>query len=277
MRVCKNKITDIIRKHFGANPLRIPESRIKPMTMIEIKKGKLDYLGAFKYLVKGGLPAFPEEHQSTVANVSGTQTKKVNLKLGFNILGNFLKAFGVDPAVVSLSIKNARKISFSFDDVKRFYIDPLELGQILSQHQVVGDPENIFIEKIIQSKDRKLALITDTLVSNNFSFSTYKENDTEAGIKVPLISEYISDMKLDVAVSKIAENEIQFQGKTPLSFAFSCVEILLDETTGKFSRGDWIKNVKSLEGVPKIIKEEQALQTKLVIDDDSANPLLIEF
>ncbi|MBL0009111.1 MAG: hypothetical protein IPP25_18555 [Saprospiraceae bacterium] len=37
VRICKNNVTDVIRDQFGANPLRVPEARIQPMCMLEVK------------------------------------------------------------------------------------------------------------------------------------------------------------------------------------------------------------------------------------------------
>ena len=276
MRICKNDITDLIRDQFGANPLRIPENRIRPMTLVEIKDRKLNYLGNFKYLVKGGLPQTPAPLESIAAAVNGKQSKKVKLKLGFDILGNFLKAFNIDSSVVSAAIENTKKIAFTFHDVKRHYFDILEFGQILSDHQISGNQENIFIQHILKNEDTQLGLITDALVSNNFSLSTFKDNETGIGIKIPLIQEYISDVDLNVEVLKTAENTVTFKGPTPLTFAFSCVELLIDPETGRFTRGEWFDNIQPRDG-QEITKELNQANAKMTIDPDQANPLLLEF
>jgi len=263
MRICKNDITDQIRDLFDANPLRIPEARIQPLCMLEIDDRKPKYLGEFKFLVKDGFSYDIATKTSPVAQVSHVKTKKINFKIGFDVLGNFIKAFGLDPAAIGASVKGSRKMSFSFGNVNRTYIDPLELGHILVTNDVKGDPDNIFIQDISEKKDVKLALITDVLSSTEFSLSTYKDNDTSATINIPLIQEYISNVDTNLSIEKISENEVKFKGDTPLTYAFTCVEINIDPATGKFSRGQWLDNIKSVKASG--------------LDENQANPLLIDF
>lgn len=279
MRVCKNNITDQIRDLFDANPLKVPEARIQPLCMLEIKDYKPKYLGEFKFLVKDGFTQAIEIRTAPVSQVSNVKTKKIDFKIGFDILGNFIKAFGLDPAAVGASIKGSKKLSFSFGNVVRKYIDTLELGHILVSNDIKGDPDNMFIEEISRNEDIKLALITDVLTSTDFSLSTYKDNATGAEINIPLIQEYLANIDTNLTVEKVSENEVKFKGETPLTYAFTCVEISIDPATGKFSRGQWLDNIRSAKahtGLGSSI-EELVEVPKLLLDDNQANPLLIDF
>ncbi|WP_025740482.1 gasdermin [Aquimarina pacifica] len=275
MRICKNDITDQIRDLFDANPLRVPEARIQPLCMLEIHNKKPKYLGDFKFLVKDGLKHSITINTSPVSQISNTKTKKIDFKIGFDILGNFIKALGLDPAVIGASVKGTKKMSFSFGNVIRKYIDPLELGQILLSDDIVGDPDNIFIQEIISNKEVKLALITDVLTSTDFSLSTYNENNGNAEINVPLIEKYLANIETHLSIERISENEVKFKGSTPLTYAFTCVEINIDPETGKFSRGQWLDNIRSarsINGSSTVIDIP-----KYILDENYANPLLIEF
>ncbi|GAA4278732.1 gasdermin [Aquimarina mytili] len=278
MRICKNDITDQIRDLFDANPLRIPEARIQPMCMLEIQNHKPKYLGEFRFLVKDGFNHPIEINTSTVAQVSNVKTKKIDFKIGFDILGNFIKAFGIDPAAVGASIKGTSKMSFSFGNVVRKYIDTLELGHVLVSNDIKGDPDNMFIQEISEKKEVKLALITDILTSTDFSLSTYKDNTTEAEINIPLIQEYLANVDTNLTIEKMSENEVKFKGDTPLTYAFTCVEINIDPVTGKFSRGQWLDNIRSVkDSSTTTAVAEQIEIPKLLLDDNQANPLLIDF
>ncbi len=278
MRICKNDITDQIRDLFDANPLRIPEARIQPMCMLEIQDHKPKYLGEFRFLVKNGFNHPIQVNTSPVAQISNVKTKKIDFKIGFDILGNFIKAFGLDPAAVSASIKGTKKMSFSFGNVVRKYIDTLELGHILVANDIKGDPENIFIKEFSEKKEVTLALITDILTSTDFSLATYKDNTTNAEINIPLIQEYLANLDTKLTIEKISDNEIKFKGDTPLTYAFTCVEINIDPTTGKFSRGQWLDNIRSVKGSTTTSTATEQLEIpKLLLDDNQANPLLIDF
>ncbi len=276
MRICKNNITDQIRDLFDANPLRIPEARIQPLCMLEVNNNKQKYLGEFKFLVKDGFKHMIDIKTAPVAQVSDVKTKKIDFKIGFDILGNFIKAFGLDPAAIGASVKGSDKMSFSFGNVIRKYIDTLELGQILVSNDIKGDPDNIFIEEISNKKNVKLALITDVLTSPDFSLSTYSSSNTHAEINIPLIQEYLSNIDTNLTVEKVSENEVKFKGDTPLTYAFTCVEINIDPETGKFSRGQWLDNIRSIRDTTASGTEQIEIP-KLMLDDNQANPLLIEF
>ncbi|MEW7292042.1 gasdermin [Aquimarina sp. 2304DJ70-9] len=277
MRICKNNITDQIRDLFDANPLRIPEARIQPMCMLEIQNHKQKYLGEFKFLVKDGFEHTIAINTAPVAQVSDVKTKKIDFKIGFDILGNFIKAFGLDPAVIGASVKGSSKMAFSFGNVVRKYIDTLELGHILVSHDIKGDQDNIFIKNITDTKDVQLALITDILTSTDFSLSTYKDNTTQAEINIPLIQDYLGNIDTGLTIEKVSENEVKFKGETPLTYAFTCVEINIDPLTGKFSRGQWLDNIRSVKGAAAVATAEQIEIPKLLLDDNQANPLLIDF
>ena len=274
MRICKNQITDEIRDLFSANPLKVPEARILPMSMLEVIDNNAKYLGLFKFMVKGNFDYNLPIQQAPVAQVSNVKTKKVDFKVGFNILGNFLKGLGMDPAVIGASIKGSSKMAFAFGNVTRHYVDVLELGKILSENVILGDSDNLFIREIMNNKESKLALITDALMSTDFSLSTFRENGTEANIEIPLIQNYLSNINSNLKIDKTSENEITFSGETPLTYAFSCVEIKIDGN-GKFSRGNWLDKIRD---PTKDKKDKPTTELrKYVFDENRANPLLIEF
>lgn len=279
-RICKNKITDHIRAQFGANPLKVPDSRIQPMCMLEIQKNKQQYLGEFKHLVKGGFNHDVTQNEAVVADVSDTRSKAVDFNTGFGILAGFLKALKVDPAAVTASFAKSKKMAFSFSNVRRKYIDPLSLGSLLSGNDLFGDVDNFVLQPAIQDKKVKLGLITDVIISNNFSLSALSESDTAVGVDVPLLADAISKLNVGVKVNKKAENEVQFEGPDNLTFAFSCLELTIDPNTGKFGRGKWLKDIRDAAGKPRSLENldpgEEHLLEKLFIDESEEYPLLID-
>lgn len=279
-RICKNKITDHIRDQFGANPLKVPEARIKPMCMLEIKDNGQQYLGEFKFLVKGGFNHEIPQVLEPVANVSDQRSAMADFNTGFGILGNFLKALGVDPAAISASIKNTKKMAFSFSNVRRCYIDPLMLGSVLSENELFADKDNFILYPAMHDKKVRLGLITDIIISNNFSLSTYSESDTAVKIDVPSIADAVANVNVSLKVHKTADNEVKFEGPSDLTFAFSCLELKIDPNSGKFSRGDWLKNIKSIRNEDRTLesmkKEEMKMLDRMLIDHNTEYPLLID-
>lgn len=279
MRICKNHLTDHIRSKFGANPLEVPDARIRPMSVLEVKKDKSQYLGDFNWLVKGGFSHTLPVATQPVAEVSGSRSKTTDFQTGFSILGTYLKALGTDPAAVSASISGSRKLAFSFSNVRRNFIDVLQLGQVLSQNAAFADIDNFVLHPALTDKKVSLCLITDVIVSNNFSLTTLSESEKAISIDVPAIAQAVGNANAAVSVKKVSENEVSFEGPHDLTFAFSALELRIDPTTGKFSRGDWMKNLKSATGETRTLESlqpgEEYLLDRILLDDSTEYPLLI--
>ncbi len=279
MRICKNKITQELRDLFGANPLRVPNDLYQPLLMLEIVDGSPKPLGLFPELIKGDFRYDLEVKTATLAEISEKKTRKVKLNFGMELLGNFFKAFGVDPVGLEVGLSNTKSFSFTFSNVERRYFSPLALGKILSENEIVADTDNFVIRKIIEDRKLKLALVTDSIVSNNFSITTYDEQDNSAKINLPTIKEYLTNVNAGIEASSQAENTVSFKYDTPLTFAFSCMEIEIDIATGKITRGDWLEALKSRDlakPIEALTEEEKDLNSKLLFDDNEYNPLLIE-
>jgi hypothetical protein len=250
------------------------------MCVLEIEDKQKKYLGEFRYLVKNGFDHPLPVAETPVAEVSDARTRSVDIKTGFDILGGFLKALNIDPAGVSAAFKRSKNIAFSFSNVRRKYVDVLQLGQILSHNELFGDTDNFILQPALAGGDVKLGLITDVIVSNNFSITSLVNEETTLDVDVEAIAKALGKVSADIKVTRTVDNAVRFQGPHDLTFAFSCLEIKIDPTTGKFSRGDWMTNLKSVSGTPRTFEslqpgEERQLD-RLMLDDNKHHQLLIE-
>ena len=278
MRICKNEITDIIRKQFGANPLKVPDSTYQPLMMLEINNKKPRILGRFEDLIIGDFNFDLPLELSDLAEVSGSETNKIGVKLGFSILGNFIQAFGGKSPELKTTFNKTKKMSFTFSNVQRKWFSVLKLGKLLSENNLKA-ADSIFVNKIMEDENSKLALVTDVIISNCFSFNSYNERETEVVIDIPVIEGVIGDADFDLTVEKVRQNEIKFNKKKSLTFAFSCVELTIDQN-GNFKSGNWIDNVKiksALDNIDdQLLDYDIEIEAKLMIDEDDYNPLLID-
>jgi len=279
MRICKNEITDEIRNKFGANPLKVPDSTYQPLLLLEIDRKRSKILGMLEDLLMDEFNYDLPLNSSDLAEVSGSETNKIGINLGFSILENFVTAFGGQAPDFKTALNKTKKISFSFSNVQRIWFSVLKLGKILSNHNIKADPNNIFIKNIMGKNKSRLALVTDIIISNSFSCKSYNENDLQVNIDVPLIEGMLGDMNLDMNIEKAGENEIKFNKENPLTFAFSCVEILIDEN-GNIRSGNWIENVKFKGALDQSVENSSELdietEAKILLDEDDYNPLLID-
>ncbi len=272
MRICKNKFTDHLRDIFDANPLKQPNPRYTPLNLIEIKDKRTFPLGRLDDLIHDDQVLDIPINKEPMSAISSSWSKKANIDVGVNLLSGFFKGFGLDIVGISASFKNAKQFSFSFEEVERHYFDPLRLGKVLSDNAVKVNTENIFINKIMASGKHRLGLITDAIVSNNFSVATFSDSDTSADIDVPAIKNYIADLNTKTTIEKNGNNVIKFVQPNPIPFAFSCVELKIDDD-GNFIAGEWLENLRSLTGSNE---SSNRRIPRVLLDDDSFQPLFID-
>lgn len=262
-RLCKNEFTDELRILFDANPLRIPQRRMKPLTILEIDSTrKARYFTEFKSLIDGDFGNPVKIKTEELAGFSIKKSKKVKVGLGLDLLKGYLEAFGVPPVAIESGIQKDDKFSLSFSNVSRNYFDQFELGRFLEKNEIRINEKFL----AMKSPDSKLAIIIDSIVSKDFNISVYDKSDQSVNLELPAIKEFIGNVKTEVSQSKESSNEISFKKNYPLTFAFSCKEIQIID--GKIVAGELIQNARGIG--PDMIKQN------LLDDDMDQGALLID-
>lgn len=276
MRICKNKATDIIRNKYKANPLMVPDSRVQPYETIVAGNKEFNFFGNISNVLSSNGLHFAIK-TSQLADVEFKKTKDVNIKLGIKILDGFLKALKIPSALVGLSLKGAKTISFSFLDAERHYLELTAFGKELSDNNTMIDTGNVALTML--DDDKKLCLITDAFVSPKLEVIVDKASDNNFEVDIPVIEKYVADANLEVGVKKESKSSISFSGPTPLTYAFSCIQIGFNAVDGAIKFEDWI-SLKAYEHYdPNALRsgeelEELEMQSKILFDDDEANPEL---
>lgn len=269
-RLCKNDATSWLRETFQATPLRVPEERVQPLMVVGQDGNKIQYRGELKFLLEdpNALNIVPNE--GVVSNVALQRTKKVDISVGLNILDGFLQGLQLSPAVVGAAFKNVNEISFSFTNVTRRWIDIGELGLQLRNNKLAFDHPSLNIFK--GDKPATFLIITDAIVSKSFSINVESAKDNTLDLGIPAIQKYIVDANLKVNVSSNLKKNITFEGEKPLTFAFSCVRVEFNETTGAISLMEGVnpRNIKGIEGA----SNEPVMA---LLDEDEYTPGLLSW
>lgn len=263
IRICKNDFTDELRHLFDANPLRIPQTGMQPLTILEIDSTrKARKIGEFIDLIDGrfGNPIKVESEE--LAGFSMKKSKKVKVGLGLDLLQSYLGAFGIPPAAIEGNMEKDGKFSLSFSKVSRNYFNQLDLGRFLDENDIRINEKYLSMK----SPDSKLAIIIDSIVSKDFNISVYDKSDQGVNLSLPAIEESIANANIEVQVSQESSNDICFKKDYPLTFAFSCKEIQI--VNGKIEAGELIHNARSIG--------PNMGSSNLLDDDMQEGPLLIE-
>lgn len=267
-RICKNDLTDVLRETFNASPLRVPESRVKPLMVVGKRGKETNFRGQLKFLLEGAPELEVPFEESTMANASMQRTQSISLDFGIKILEGFLSGLGLPSAApVGAHLKGAKEISFSFTDAKRLYIDPSQLGNALRGMKI--DLQHPSIGMFTRSDDPfDMLLISDAIVSKQFTVNIEKGNEHEIEASLPQLQQQIADLNAKVKVDIKDNRSITFEGEEYLTFAFACVQLEVDRQSGGLQIGETVLT----RGGGEVEKTPYA-----VLDEDEFEPGMIEF
>lgn len=273
VRICKNDTTTLLRKHFNATPMRVPDSSVKPLLIIAEKAGKTDKRGHLKHLLSGNPDLQTTIYNDAVANVNIQNTRSMDWEIGAKLLDGFLQGFNLPGASVIAALSDASTISLSFQNVRRLWIDKNELGTLLKgktvdlSHPSVG----IFLGEDAQN----MLLVTDVIVSNGIALNVEKSTSGNIEAKVPVLQQIASDASAKVNIKKGSDNSIVFEGEDFLTFAFSCVKLNLDSATGALSVG--LTMITRESKIPNAAPEKLEVPQPVELDDDLYEPGLLDW
>ena len=270
-RICRNDTTSMLRDLFNATPLKVPESRVRPLIVIAEKNGKSDFRGELKHLMQEGVSFELATQESIVTDVSLEKTKSIDFDLGFNILDGFFKGFGIPGGAVKTAMKNAKKISISFKNVRRIWIDKNELGGALRGKPI--DMTHPSMAPFLGDDKHQMLLISDAIVSNGFAINVDKSGSGEADIQLPEIEGIVKDANTKMNVAKTSKNSITFEGEDFLTFAFSCIQLQVMDS-GSLGVGMSFLT-RDADGNETEVYEDEPSHVEL--DDDLFNPGMMVF
>ncbi len=232
-RVCtEDALIRELRNTFRATPLRVPETRVQPLTCFALDSGKAEFRGHLKYLLQNVDDIVLGFHDSAMANMNTNKTQSVDLSFGLKILNGFLKGLNIDASPVDAALKGAREVSFSFDNSKRVYFDINEFGSVIKDVRLDVENPALGMFKSVDGP-KKFMVVNSVIVSSGFTLNIDKTSDSSFEINVPLIESVVSDSEAKVDVKSDKKKAITFQGEKDLTFAFTSVELRIDWKEGK--------------------------------------------
>lgn len=216
-------VVTTLREAFGANIVRVPEERYRPLTVLSAHDQAVAFRGALAPLIAGDPPAFPAAAASQLADVAGKKTKSVNLKLGLQILGGLLQGLGAGAAGLDAKFQGVRQVSYGFRDVQRLWQDLNAIGRLLEGRAI--DRKNSAAAIFFGPDAYSMLVIDSVITSTSFSLSAEGASDAGFSFDVPGIAQAIGASAAGVSVSSATGKDLTFAGSKQLAFAFSCVHV----------------------------------------------------
>jgi len=254
LKLCDgDPIVKTLMEVFNASIVRVPETRVQPMSVVAAKDSKSSFRGRLAPLLLEDDVLEVPEAKSQMTNIKGKRTKSVKTDVGLKILEGFLTGFGLPGATIGAQFAGASEVTFAFNDVVRTFVDTGVLGrQLIGKHVNKENPA----AAIFFGEDSYEFLVLDSVIgSSDFTIAVSKSNDKAFKLDLPAIQNVVKEANVGVSVSTTTNYDLTFKGPEHLTFAFSAVRFHLtkDGTVDAMPPGG---SIHSLSKVP-VHKEKE--------------------
>ncbi len=224
--ICKSDpVLDFIRDTYDATPLKIPDTRIKPLTLFTTVKRRFRYIGPIKDIAadKAWKKLRPESQK--LSDISKVESRKLSWSIAIDLLSPFL-AQSLTPSLTdtmtSLKAFRSTSVCVSIKGVRRHFIAPSRVANLLK-----SAPINL---RTIDSSGT-LHLVDSILVARKITLNMNCPSAVEVATKLEnaLSGKFSTDAILR------SQSCVSIAGNKFVPFAFTCFQLQIDES-GRASR-----------------------------------------
>lgn len=223
----RDPLVSLLHDIFGANIVRVPDSRVRPLAVITHCDRRSIFRGKLAPLLEGEEPLEIDITTSYVANISGRRSRRVNLDLGIYILKGFLSGLGIPSAGIASVIQGAAAFTFAFPTVQRSSVDINILGRILTGRSI--DRDNPAASVYFADPGAELLIIDSVLTSRSIAVHVSSARRRELALDVEGLHQLVAGSGGRAAVAVGEQGELTFESDRDLAFAFSCVRMFIDD------------------------------------------------
>ncbi len=227
---CQDPVTKELIKTFNATPLTTPDSFTQPLQVIAHRGKETANWGPIKELLIDK-SKFKLELQKNAAysDVDIKKTNNFGIDLGLKILGEFFKGFDLKIEPLEIALKSTKKIALSFKEVQKRYIPITTLGSAFIPVRINRDHPafQVFVPK----KGKRvydMYLITGVLTCGDFDIIFDKTQNNKVELEAPVL-EQLTDVGITSQFDSTYTKALSFHNDNKLTFAFTCIELNVDE------------------------------------------------
>jgi hypothetical protein len=241
---CSDPYLKELRKQ-GYNVVRVPKADIRPLQLLAKRGDTLDRIGELATVLPPGGPiSLPPVTQGTpVASLSGQRSGDLSLGIGLSVLGTIIGAMGGSKLGLDLKYKNAKSVTFEFQDVLEDRIEVAALDQYLTGADV--SPFSTYVGKLLEAD--QIYVTTAVVKSNKIAVEAKGSNNTGVDVSIPEIKGVVGgNVKIGPASEKASK--VSFEGSLPLVFGFQAVRLVYEK--GRYQRFEILRDDAALEAAP---------------------------
>ena len=158
---------------------------------------------------------------------------------------------------------NATKVSFSFENVIRKYVDIGALAKILTIRKV--DLNSLIVKDFI-IENSKCVIVDSTITSNNFSIKVEETTNTSFSFNLPEIQNILKSQNNEIGVYVSGTTEISFRGEEQLAFAFTGFILNIEEDGSLYFEGE--PDRMFLTKSPSVTIDTDSIPPSFIIEDE---------
>ncbi|MCX7859047.1 MAG: hypothetical protein N2385_03075 [Chloroflexus sp.] len=228
LHLCANDpLVSLVHDLFGANPVRVPDARIRPLSVVVHRRGRSMFRGSLLPLLTDSSPLSVQPSVSQLIDISGRRSRRVNLELGLNILKGFLRGFGIPTAELSSTLQGAATVAFSFPTAMRLAYDVNALGWALAGRAI--DRANPAAAILFEQTPYELLLIDSVLTSRHITITISGAKGQRLNVDVDALRQMLGDLGVNAGINNDSELEVTLASPHDLTFAFSCVRLFFND------------------------------------------------
>jgi hypothetical protein len=224
LRVCaRDPLITMVRELFDATPLRVPDDRFEPLSLLVGRRGRLRHYGRLSEAVRG----FPDITPSVraLAEVSAVRSRSTDLQLGCEILAGLLTGIaGVPVPFASLSSgfrsAGVSSLTFRFPSPRRVFISPLELGRLVDGRRIDSTP----VTQTFLDARSEIMLVDSVIIADRITV----EADSSLEDSLHLGLDHVGQL----SYAQERGGGLTISSVRALPFAFSCFRLALDDDGG---------------------------------------------
>lgn len=223
-RFSKNEdpLLKLLLERYRLNLLSIPRDKAS-VGDLYVQEGNSQYVSTPGSITNFLEPPFEVPSMTTgetMAGVSGTSSRDASGKVGVDFLEGFLNALG--PAGIGTKVRGSyesntkNKITFTFENPTRDYVDPGLVGKKLVDHTLMK-------RHALIAEGRKYYLVTAVARSSGISITTEGDKTEVMDIDAQVMK--LANLSGDISIQKNQTGNITFKGQKNLAFGVELYEL----------------------------------------------------
>ena len=225
-------VLSILHERFNANILRVPDSRIAPLGVIEKPLfGTVKFRTTIDQLLTDSASFDLDADDfdiKKIHSISGEKTNNYSAGIALGILSGLLSGKSVqnDKSLIHSTLADVNSFAYSFEHIERVWVDNGLLAKALEKHRL---RKNALTNSFFGLSASKLLLIDSVIQSKEFIIYLDEHITDDYQLQLKTLSERIGHGSTNFTIINQDRGAIHFEGEQGIPIAFTCLQLKLDK------------------------------------------------